>query len=294
MDKKYCFIILHYLTIDDTKRCVESINTLFENYNYNIVIVDNASSNGTGKVLEEEYSNNSKIRIISSKVNLGFARGNNLGFKYAKQELNPDYIIMINNDTFFEQKDFLDVVDKTFSLYNFALMGPKIILKDNSVHHMNEKLRTVSELEKGIRKLKLNRFLNKIYLLSFFRKIKSFFKNNNQVSSSNPDIYDVNVKVNVIIHGCCFIFSRKYIDKFDGLPDRTFLYCEEDLLFIRLIQNNLSSVYNPQAEIRHNEDSSTDALTKNNRKKNEFVFKNLLLSDKILLEETKKLGDDYL
>lgn len=84
------------------------------------------------------------------------------------------------------------------------------------------------------------------------------------------------------------VFSSKYIEKFDGIDDRTFLYCEEELLYIRIMKNNLVSVYNPEIIIFHNEDSATNSICKNRRKKELFVLKNLIKSNKILLKELKE------
>ena len=72
------------------------------------------------------------------------------------------------------------------------------------------------------------------------------------------------------------------------MDDRTFLYREEELLSIRLKKHNLNSVYSPNLQILHNEDSSTNAITKSNRKKQIFVDKNLINSTKILIKELKE------
>ena len=49
----------------------------------------------------------------------------------------------------------------------------------------------------------------------------------------------------VQLHGCFMLFSRKYIEKFNGLDDRTFLYREEAILMKHLTENGLNSVYLP-------------------------------------------------
>lgn len=46
--------------------------------------------------------------------NLGFARGNNKGYRYAKNTLGCNYIIMLNNDTIIIQHDFLSIIRKEF------------------------------------------------------------------------------------------------------------------------------------------------------------------------------------
>ena len=88
----------------------------------------------------------------------------------------------------------------------------------------------------------------------------------------------------VQLHGCFMLFSRKYIEKFNGLDDRTFLYREEAILMKHLTENGLNSVYLPDIHVFHREDASTDDMIKENRKKEMFEIKNHLQSLKVLKE----------
>ena len=131
---KFAFVILHYLTYEDTCNCVDSIEDHCKKFNYDIIIVDNGSNNTSGEKLLDKYKNNSKIKIIISKENIGFAKGNNLGFEYAKTNLNPDFIILANNDTMLINDYFCSEIIKEYNISNFAVLGPKIILKDNTIN----------------------------------------------------------------------------------------------------------------------------------------------------------------
>lgn len=283
--KKIVFLILHYYTCEDTIKCVESIEKL--NYKkVEIVIVDNASKNGTGKELEEIYKNNKKVHIILSEQNLGFANGNNLGFEYAKKNLNPDYIVMCNNDVYMIQEDFCERIIEEERQSNFAVLGPKILLPDNKVCNYSESMPTLKELQITKINHQIYYYLNKLNL----RYIYTFlFKYINKKFTKVCTDYNSR-KENVLINGCCIIFSKVYIDKFDGLDDRTFLYYEEQLLYLRIKENNMKSVYNPNIEIFHNEGVSTNKSQKNKRKKIDFIVKYEIESLKILISEMKKLG----
>ena len=76
------FVILHYMTADDTINCVESIKE--KCFDYEIVIVDNASPNGSGKILETKYSKESKINVLTLEKNIGFDCGNNAGINFLR------------------------------------------------------------------------------------------------------------------------------------------------------------------------------------------------------------------
>lgn len=288
--KRFAFVILHYYTIEDTKKCVESI--LEKCNNVYIVIVDNASPNNTGKELEKLYKTNNKIKVILSKENLGFAKGNNIGFKYAKEKLNADFIIMCNNDTYLLQDDFLNLIEEEYKISKFAVLGPKILLPNNKINTVQINMQSLKSLKKQQLNTRINYITNYLYINKLYLIIKKHLKSillKFKIKKEKRIENDVNKRYeNIILHGSFLIFSQKYIEKFDGLDSRTFLYREEELLYIRLKENNLINIYNPNIIIFHNEDSSTNAITKNNRKKELFVCRNQIKSTKILINEMKK------
>lgn len=287
-DYKFVFVILHYYTIQDTKKCIESI--IKNCKDAEIVIVDNASPNGTGIELKKFYKNYLNIHVILNKTNLGFAKGNNVGFEYAKEKLNADFIIMCNNDTYLIQSDFKGKIIEEFEKSKFDVLGPKIILPNEKINLVNLEKPDLKKLKKQLLILEVKY----IFIIIGIQKIISFFKRifvkESRKSKEMENITESYNKrhENIILHGCFLIFSKKYIDKFNGIDDRTFLYREEELLYIRLKNNNMISVYNPDIQIFHNEDAATNAITKSKRKKQLFIFRNLIKSTKILMKELEK------
>ena len=61
--------------------------------------MDNASPNNAFEILTEKYKNNSRISILKAPTNLGFAKGNNLGIRYAIEKLGCSDIFILNSDT---------------------------------------------------------------------------------------------------------------------------------------------------------------------------------------------------
>lgn len=288
MKYKMIFLILHYITIEDTKKCIASILERYpDEPNIEIVIVDNNSNNNSGKELTSIYKDNNRIHIILLDKNLGFANGNNEGFKFAKQKLNADFIIMINNDTYLIQNDFCEIIEKEFEQSNFAVLGPRILMNNNQICDYSDKPETIRELRRKIRNLKFRKILNEIHLYCFYdflvwsKKVITLFRNRKQYT------VDTSIrKENIPLQGAALIFSKNYINLFDGIDNRTFLFEEEQLLYWRLKDNNLISVYNPLLMIYHNENSSTNASTKKNMyKKRKLVIENELKSKKILLND---------
>lgn len=56
--------------------------------------------------MEEKYHMDDKVLVLKLTSNLGFAKGNNVGYKYAVKELKCDFICILNNDTLLVQDDF--------------------------------------------------------------------------------------------------------------------------------------------------------------------------------------------
>lgn len=92
---KISIVIVTYNNLELTRLCLDSIHDNTEYPNYEIVVVDNASSDNTVAYLEEYIKNHANVVFIKSENNLGFAGGNNLGVKAAGGE----YVVLLNNDT---------------------------------------------------------------------------------------------------------------------------------------------------------------------------------------------------
>ncbi|PRR69659.1 glycosyltransferase [Clostridium thermopalmarium] len=281
---KFSFVILHYLSYDYTNDCINSIlkNLFYDNYY--IVVVDNASTNDSFDRLNEKYKNNKKIYFLRNEKNLGFAKGNNIGYKYAKYILKSDFIILLNNDTIIEQKDTLKNIINIYEINKFYLMGPDIIGLDGK--HQNPQSLSLLKEESLIRymnKLKFKIVLSYLNLDGFASYIYGMIK---KKFKKDLIFYDKEL-VNVQLHGACLIFSPLYLKKFDGLYDKTFLDMEEHILYYTLMRENLMTLYSPEIKIIHREYGSTKTMFKSSSKSRRFRYKTRLESTKILLKYMK-------
>ncbi|MBN2406168.1 MAG: glycosyltransferase family 2 protein, partial [Elusimicrobia bacterium] len=101
-EKKLTSIIM--LTFNQLKLTKQTVTSLYENTreDYELIIVDNGSRDGTVKYLHELKKKDKRIQLIFNKENLGFSRANNQGIKIAR----GDYIVLLNNDVILT-KDWL-------------------------------------------------------------------------------------------------------------------------------------------------------------------------------------------
>jgi GT2 family glycosyltransferase/glycosyltransferase involved in cell wall biosynthesis len=96
---KVSVIVLTYNNLDYTRLCLESLYRCSAYENWELIVVDNASSDGTVDYLKDFASSQQNVRLILNEHNVGFARGNNLGIAAASGEI----IILLNNDVIVTQ-----------------------------------------------------------------------------------------------------------------------------------------------------------------------------------------------
>lgn len=286
------FIILNYNLYDEVINCVDSIERNIDTNDYHIIVVDNFSPNNAGKQLSSYFSTNRCVSVLLNVDNLGFAKGNNCGIAYARQNYPSNFICCLNNDTLLEQKNFFSSLKECYKRSEAAVIGPKIILRNGSLQPICGNLLSMNEYEKQLMNLqekKSKKGILKKYLL----KNKFIFKCNkirhNIFANNNSEIYSPNVEYkNIILHGCCLIFTPKFFTYKDGFNPRTFMFREEELLFLSLQRENLTTLYAPCLQIRHLEDLSTDSVHKNTAEKEKFLRDNQIKSLKILIDELKR------
>lgn len=87
-------LILNYNGLEYVDRCLSSV--LRTNYpSFEVIFIDNASTDGSCEYVEKRYGNGPHLKIIRNMENYGFAKGNNIGAKHAK----GDYLVFLNIDT---------------------------------------------------------------------------------------------------------------------------------------------------------------------------------------------------
>lgn len=291
------FVILHYNTLEDTKNCVESIEKNIDTNNYMIIIVDNASPNGSGEQLDHIYKNIKKYFILHTKQNLGFARGNNIGIQYAVQTIKAKFICCLNNDTLLTEKKFFAKISKKYEKKRFGVLGPRIINKEKKIQLYSGRIHSIEEYKKELEGLKQSSQENyKMPDLSFNKRIRLKLKKIPFVRSIIRGIKILEnrpfkEKENILIHGCFVVFSPIYLNAYEGFYPKTFLYHEEELLFLQAREKNLLVLYAPDICIQHMEDSATNSVCENYDEKQKFILNNEIDSLKVLIEfmEAKNL-----
>ena len=92
---KLSVVVVTYNNRELNRLCLESVSALTEWPNLEIIVVDNASTDGTPELLEELARQDPRILVIRNDSNRGFAAANNAGLSASSGE----YLVMLNNDT---------------------------------------------------------------------------------------------------------------------------------------------------------------------------------------------------
>lgn len=103
-------VIINYNTLDLTEDCIETIKKYTKGLRYEIILIDNNSSDGSQRKLRELQD----VRVIFNRKNTGFI-ANNQGMKIAK----GDYILLLNSDTVLTENSLL-------KMYKFMQKNPDI------------------------------------------------------------------------------------------------------------------------------------------------------------------------
>lgn len=275
------YVILHYQSIEITKKCVDKL--LMFSKNNPIIIVDNCSPNGSGKQLEKMYSKCINITVIINEENQGFAKGNNLGYQYIKRKYSLNYVVVMNNDIMIEDNDFAVIIEQFMEKNEVDVCGPDMVtLKGNHQNPLQLKPYTSKYLQRRVRADKIKVLLLRTRL---FWKLYENYKKTNKIPirTKQPTVFDC------ILHGSCIIYGSEYIKREQNafLPI-TYMYNEEAILYDYLVHKGYKTGYCSDVTILHMEGVSTSERIENKKKKVMFRFKNNIKSIEAQLEERKK------
>jgi len=116
---KVSIIIVSFENVELTQLCLESVFANTTHPNYEVIVVDNASSDSTPEYLRDLEVNEPRVKVILNTENLGFAAANNQGLAIAEGE----FLLLLNNDTVVP-RGWLSPLIRQASLEDVGLVGP--------------------------------------------------------------------------------------------------------------------------------------------------------------------------
>lgn len=263
---KIVILILNWNGWQDTLECLESVYQI-DYENFDVILVDNHShdysldkiraycageleveseflnyqiKNKPIKVLEfyenetTSFNDFHELIIIKNRKNYGFPGGNNVGIKLALENLDPDYILLLNNDTIVDQHLLKNLVQEGQKNKKVGILGPKIYYYDEPEVIWSAGCKISWKLARGI-----------------------------QIGSGELDQgqYDYIREVEYV-SGSAFLIKTEVIRKIGLMDENYFLYFEESDWTLRANEAGFKSLYVPEAKVWHKVSRSGGGMSK--------------------------------
>lgn len=230
---KLSIIIVNYNVKYYIEQCIYSIIKSGIDIEYEIIVTDNNSNDGSISYLKELYPN---ITYIENKENLGFAKANNQAIKIAKGE----YIMLLNPDTILGESTLYDCVTFMDKTPDAGALGVKMLKSNGSF---------ALESRRGI-PTPLTSMYKMLGLCKLFPKSKIFGKYYMQYLDNNKP-----AKIE-IISGACMFIRKSTLDISGPLDEDFFMYGEDIDLSYRLLKTGMKNYYIPTPIIHYKGEST--------------------------------------
>jgi hypothetical protein len=211
-------IVLNWNGRELLEDCLGSLEKVDYNH-FNILVVDNGSTDDSVEYVTSTFPN---VDILELNENLGFAAGNNAGFKHAVLAYNMKFVIFLNNDTIVDE-NFIKSLLLPFNDLTVGQTAPKIFYESEKekIWYAGGKVNlwTGNIFHEGIRKIDTERF----------KKIK------------NTDYAT----------GCCFCIKTSDFEKLNGFDESFRMYGEDVDLSLRVMKSGKNVIFIPESKIYH-------------------------------------------
>lgn len=208
-------------------KCMESIHAQTHETEFEIIVVDNASTDGDVQIIKERYSD---IALIESPVNLGFAGANNLGFRASRGR----YLAFLNPDTALINPAFDLMIRQLDSLPKAGAAGCTLLNEDRSIQT------SAVQTFPGI----LNQLLDLDILRNRFPACRLWNIAPLFAGGAKPSRVEV-------ISGACVMFRREVFAQIGQFSEEYFMYAEDLDICRKAAQAGFTNCYIPQGQIIH-------------------------------------------
>ena len=218
-------IIVNYNTLDLTKNCINSVIEKTKGIDYEIILVDNASSDGS----KDYFSNNPNITYIYNVNNLGFGTANNIGAKVASGK----YLFLLNSDTL--------LIDNSIKIF-FDYMEANTTIAACGGNIINAKYENT--FVGGNFPSLINEFLQ----IGFYRFINTRINRKISITQKCTDLETDSIDY---IIGADIFIRHNIFKELKGFDESFFMYYEETDLFKRMSKLKYKSIIIPNTTIVH-------------------------------------------
>ncbi len=231
-------VIVNWNTRDLLRDCLRSVAASQGDFTDRVVVVDNASADGSADMVRAEFPD---VTLIASAENEGYSRANNRGLRalgFAQgcaDEDAPRYALALNPDTVLPPAALSDMLTYMDADATIGVAGPKLVLPDGSLDLACRRSFPTPEIS----------FYRMVGLSKLFPRSRRFGRYNLTYLDS-----DVETEVDSVV-GAFMLVRRAAIQRV-GLFDETFFMYGEDLDWaFRIKQAGWKVMYNPRVTVTH-------------------------------------------
>jgi GT2 family glycosyltransferase len=221
----FSIIIVSFNTRDVLLECLASVYAKTEGINYEVIVVDNASGDGSSTAVAEQFPN---VRLILNSENKGFSAANNQGIHVSTGK----WVALLNPDTRLTENSFQKISNYLQGHPEFSILGPSIV--NESGQQSPTRLWEDTPQDAAW-------------------KILGLYNPSNELQRMGA----MNAKKALVISGCCFVIDRELFEEIGLLDENYFLYNEEDDFCRRARKHGKLICFYPETSIQHLHGKST-------------------------------------
>lgn len=232
-------VILNWNTRDYLRRCLETVYASQGDFRYQVIVVDNASTDSSAEMVKAEFP---QAHLIESEINGGYPYGNNLGLRAlgfgaaGQVDANaPRYALLLNPDTEVPQDALAAMVRFMDGRPDVGVAGPKLVLADGT-------------LDKACKR----GFPTPLVSFYHFAGLSRLFPNSPRFARYNMTFVhpDQEAEVDSVV-GAYMQVRREAIAAVGLLDEAFFMYAEDIDWAYRIKQAGWKIVYHPQVVVKH-------------------------------------------
>ncbi|MEI6532970.1 MAG: glycosyltransferase family 2 protein [Candidatus Roizmanbacteria bacterium] len=223
-DIELSIIIISYNTAKITQNCIQSIFASLKNtqLSYEIVVIDNASSDASVEMLKSLEKNHRQIKLTINTQNTGFGKANNQGALLAK----GTHILLLNSDTLIIHSAIEDLlIYYKNNAKNIHFLGGKLLNTDKTPQPSCGPFYTLPII------------FGALFLRGDYWGLTRY-------SPNTPRKVDW-------VSGACILTTKDHFTNVGGFDEKIFMYMEEIDLLFRANKQNLHTWIYPQAQFIH-------------------------------------------
>ncbi|MCK4428643.1 MAG: glycosyltransferase family 2 protein [candidate division Zixibacteria bacterium] len=233
-NKQLSIVIVNYNVKNLLKKCLESIFEYEKDIEFEVIVVDNNSTDQSQGMLKRDFP---QVKLIENKRNLGFSKGCNQGTK----ESRGRYILLLNPDAELTPGGFKKMIDFMDSKPEVGICGPKMTDREGnlqfSCRSFPSYLTAISSSQSFLNRIFPENLLSQKYLLK---------------NQDHSQIREVDW-----VSGSCLLAKREMLEKVGLLDERFYMYVEDVDLCYRAKMAGFSVFYFPQVLVIHHIGKST-------------------------------------